>query len=306
MEDFYSPTNEEMRLIRQHYKTIHVLIDIYTDQGCTNYMGSIHGNLMSDQMNIDSSSTQRRTYSCTLVVDDSFLKVKNRKNHINHFDIDKESYIWIDRYFKIYYGIDSVKDINVENYVDNERVKIVGKTLYWLLGTFTLVSPNYNYSATTRTLSLSLADYMCLYDGTKNGQIDGSRVIGSLETEPQLRLNMSYNFKICAVAEYSDKTNPDGTRKVKSYMKMKDAILATLHMAGIATKAEYDSNSYKGANYEIQGYDYEEYQYVPSDQEFEPGQTYNDVWTKLRDLYSNYEYYFDATGRFIWREIPTG
>lgn len=97
----------------------------------------------------------------------------------------------------------------------------------------------------------------------------------------------------------SYQTNSDGTRIVKSRMKMKDAILATLFMAGIATEKEYNDSVYETDRYSVTGYDYEDYKYVPADMEFEPGQTYTDVWTKLAELYSNYEYYFDITGKFI-------
>ncbi len=44
---------------------------------------------------------------------------------------------------------------------------------------------------------------------------------------------------------------------------------------------------------------------IPYDLTFETGSTYADIWTKIRDLYDSWEYYFDADGTFIWRQIPT-
>lgn len=310
----YMPTDEEVRLIQQKYKNVYVIIEIYKDMACTSLLSIINGNLISDSLNVDSESIQRRTYSCNLVVDNQFMpsgETNNPRDTINHFKISPDSYIQIDRFIKVYYGIKANRPLNASDYENNNRVKVDGNILYWLVGSFTLVSPNYSYSATDRVLSLSCADFMCEFDGTKNGQITGEYVVGALETEEQLRLNMSYNFKICAVAEYatnadgSYQTNSDGTRIVKSRMKMKDAILATLFMAGIATEKEYNDSVYETDRYSVTGYDYEDYKYVPADMEFEPGQTYTDVWTKLAELYSNYEYYFDITGKFIWREIPT-
>ncbi|GLB26636.1 hypothetical protein LXJ15735_28770 [Lacrimispora xylanolytica] len=44
---------------------------------------------------------------------------------------------------------------------------------------------------------------------------------------------------------------------------------------------------------------------IPYDLTFETGSTYADIWTKIRDLYDSWEFYFDADGTFIWRQIPT-
>lgn len=44
---------------------------------------------------------------------------------------------------------------------------------------------------------------------------------------------------------------------------------------------------------------------IPYDLTFETGSTYADIWTKIRDLYDSWEFYFDVDGTFIWRKIPT-
>lgn len=44
---------------------------------------------------------------------------------------------------------------------------------------------------------------------------------------------------------------------------------------------------------------------IPYDLTFETGATYADIWTKIRDLYDSWEFYFDVDGTFIWRKIPT-
>lgn len=284
------------------------MIEIYGDMACTNLINTINGNLINDSLTVDSESKQRRTYNCNLVVDKSFISGANgrKRNSVDHFQIAPDSYIWMNRYIKVYYGVKSNHKIDISNYTNNTIVKIQGNIMYWLVGTFTFITPNYTYDATNRTLSLTCSDYMSLYDGTRNGQITGNKVIGQLETEPQLRMNMSYNFKICAVAEYADETNSDGTRKVKSYLKVKDAILATLWMAGIASDSEHDHLVYDGNNYSISGYDYADWMYIPYDMSFEPGQTWCDVWSKINELYPNHEFFFDRNGRFIWRDIPTG
>lgn len=44
---------------------------------------------------------------------------------------------------------------------------------------------------------------------------------------------------------------------------------------------------------------------IPYDLTFATGSTYADIWTKIRDLYDSWEFYFDVDGTFIWRKIPT-
>ncbi len=44
---------------------------------------------------------------------------------------------------------------------------------------------------------------------------------------------------------------------------------------------------------------------IPYDLTFATGSTYADIWQKIRDLYDSWEFYFDADGTFIWRQIPT-
>jgi len=43
---------------------------------------------------------------------------------------------------------------------------------------------------------------------------------------------------------------------------------------------------------------------VPYDLEFPTGTTYCEAWTRLCELYESWEFFFDADGTFIWREIP--
>ena len=101
----YIPTDEEVRLIQQKYKNVYVIVEIYKDMACTSLLSIINGNLVSDSLNVDSESIQRRTYSCNLVVDNQFMpsvETNNPRDKVNHFKISPDSYIWIDRFIKVY------------------------------------------------------------------------------------------------------------------------------------------------------------------------------------------------------------
>ena len=141
---YYSPTNQDIGLIRQTEKTVFVNIELLDKQ--FKILDTLQGNLLSDTLNVDSKSKQRRTYSCELHVTDPSLLIGNDKK------------IWIDKYIRVYYGIKGGP----------------GKSItWWLVGTFTYIDVDYSYNAAENTLSLSCADLMADFDGTKNGQISG-------------------------------------------------------------------------------------------------------------------------------------
>lgn len=141
---YYSPTSQDIRLIRQTEKTVFVRIQLMNRD--FKVLDSLEGSLISHSLNVDSKSRQRRTYSCELHVTDPSLL------------IGKDKKIWLDKYIRVYYGIRGGRNPSVS---------------WWLIGTFTYVDVDYSYNASSSTLSLSCADMMADFDGTKNGQIKG-------------------------------------------------------------------------------------------------------------------------------------
>ncbi len=136
--------NADFRLIQQTPKDVFVKVELLNKQ--FKILESLNTNLISDNLNVDSESKQRRTYSCNLhVTNSSFVVGEDRK-------------IWLDKYIRIYYGIKSIR---------------TGDITWWLIGTFTYIDMNYTYNSTDNTLSLSCGDLMSDYDGTKDGVIGG-------------------------------------------------------------------------------------------------------------------------------------
>lgn len=138
----YSPTQEDINIIKQQQKEVVVKVELLNKN--FKILESLEGNLISDNLNIDSESKQRRSYRCNLHVTDASFMVGNDKK------------IWIDKYIRVYYGVTS------------SRTK---ETLWYRIGTFTYINASYTYSATDNTLSLTCADIMADFDGTKNGQM---------------------------------------------------------------------------------------------------------------------------------------
>ena len=301
MGAYYVPSPLEISLLKQHTKNIHLKVELLNHD--FTLQDSLEGNLVSDTLNIESDSKQRRSYSCNLCVTDSTFLV----------GADKK--VWINKYIRVYYGIEpsNVKQLIAQyshkadalrakaskaSTTDEERVKLseqilkldndvirlerIGDCYWWLIGTFTYLNASYTYSGTDNSLSLQCADMMADFDGTKNGQI-------TVERKPDFATIETYNsstalkFVVYAVDPQTGEPN-----------KMIDMIEALCNEAGIE-------------NYRIQEYpDSGARDYVPYDLEFTDAVTYCDVWTQICDLYPGWEFFFDVDGTFIWRRIPSG
>lgn len=140
----YTPTHTELEIIKQREKDVYIYIELLNKD--FSILASLQGNLLSDTFNVNGEAKQRRSYTCQMhVTDSSFLLGEDKK-------------IWIDKYIRVYYGIRAIRTRKIN---------------YWLIGTYTYISADYTWSETENSLSLTCADIMADYDGTKNGEIDG-------------------------------------------------------------------------------------------------------------------------------------
>ena len=104
----------------------------------------IEGNLIDDNLSISRESDIRRTYSCTMHVSDST------------FDIGYGKRFFYDRLIRPYIGIKHNRS---------------GEIVYYLLGTFIFTDAGFSYNATTKTLSLTCNDLMCMLNGIMGGNL---------------------------------------------------------------------------------------------------------------------------------------
>lgn len=139
--------------------------------------------------------------------------------------------------------------------------------IWYQLGLFAYSSASYSYSGTENQLSITCPDLMSLYDGTLNGELSG---YGSSHTSSDNQNITAHGLLI-----------PQGE-------DMRSAIIATLKEAGIERYIVEEMNKE-----------------IPYDLEFDTGTTYADVWTKIKELYDSWEFFFDVDGTFIWRKVPT-
>lgn len=138
----YIVKQKDIELLMQSDKTLFYKIELLNEDMKT--IDLIEGNLISDSISIDSNSSIRRTYTCTLFVENST------------FILDRETKIFFDKLIKPYIGILHQRS---------------GEIQWYCLGVFLYSDLNYSYDVTNRTLQITCLDMMCLLDDKRKGQL---------------------------------------------------------------------------------------------------------------------------------------
>ncbi len=177
------------------------------------------------------------------------------------------------------------KDIRLSVGLYNPRTK---QYKYYPLGYYVYTDTSGTYDATNDNLTINCADFMKKLDGTKNGQL------GAL------------------IISYPAYKENEETGEVIEYNIIRNAVIETLEkLARITNHRIDDIGEYKG----IPEYNdaWEEYRKenettwntIPFDQEFSAGCSVLSILTTFRDLYPNYEMFFDMeTNTFICQLKP--
>ena len=140
---FY-PEQNDINILFQPSKQIYSKVEILNKD----YMpiSSVHGRLISDSYNVDSTSSVRRTYNCTLQIESPTL------------EFDKNNELWFDKYVRPYVGI-----------YDNKSKNII----WYLKGTYSTLNATHSFDASTNTLSVVCNDLMCRLTGDLDGKQTG-------------------------------------------------------------------------------------------------------------------------------------
>lgn len=265
-------TTRDLKIIQQRPLHIRVKIDVYDENNT--HLDQLECGMINAAFSISAESDVRRTASLTVT------PVKNKWLRLDH-----NSIIWMNRIIKLQIGI-------YDNHYRDWR--------WYQQGIYVFTNYGAQYDATNNTISLSLSDQWSNFDGSRNGQI------GSAET--------------ISFPAYDE--DPD-TGEVIQYHSIRDAIYATLTQLGKLKESQLqldDIGDYKGM--ERYNPDYLQYREesnvrlkdgsyaptwnaIPYDQEFSVGSTVASILTTFRDLYPNYEMYFDESGNFVCQMIPS-
>lgn len=176
---FY-PTQSDINLLFQPKKNIYSKVELLNKDFMV--IGNWEGDLLSDSFNMDTTSTCRRSYDCTLQVsDDSFL-------------IGKEKKIWFDKYVRVYVGIYSLRE---------------KKIIWYLKGTFSSLTASYTYNSQSKTLALQCNDLMCMLTGDIDGRQTGLNF--KIEAGQDIRTSIIGIIRVFGFNKYQV---PDLVRKV--------------------------------------------------------------------------------------------
>ncbi len=177
------------------------------------------------------------------------------------------------------------KDIRMFVGLYNPRSK---QHKYYPLGCYVYTDTSGTYDATTDNLTINCADFMKKLDGTKNGQL------GAL------------------IISYPAYKENEETGEVIEHNIIRNAVIETLEKLARITNHRIDDI---GEFYAMPEYNeaWEEYREknetwntIPFDQEFSAGCSVLSILTTFRDLYPNYEMFFDIeTNTFICQMVPS-
>lgn len=177
----------------------------------------------------------------------------------SHIDVNEESLIWLNKSLEIQIGI--------LNRRTNEY-KWYDQGLYYFTDTSS------TFDEVTNQLTVNCGDWWIKLDGTKNGQ-------------------MSALTTTIPAYEEDEEGNPT------KYNIIRDAIIKTAVQLGrieryqIDDFGEYYAMPQNNADYEAYRKKNDLWNAVPYDLEFSVGCNVADILIQLRDLYPNYELYFD-------------
>ena len=177
-----------------------------------------------------------------------------------HIKLTETSLLWLN------------KDIRISIGLLNRRTR---QYKFYPLGYYVYADTSGTYDAVTNSMAVNCSDFMKKLDGTKNGQLGA--------------LTISYP---------AYKENEE-TGEVIEYNIIRNAVIETLEkLAGITNHRIDDIGEYKGIpeyNEEWQQYreENETWNAIPSDQDFSAGCSILSILTTFRDLYPNYEMFFD-------------
>ena len=265
--------SRDLKIISHNIHEIRAKIEVINEKDGA-ILEQLECGIVNCSLSISADSDIRRTANLECI------PVKNKYLRLN-----KSSIIWMNRIIKIHIGI----------YDNRYRT-----WHYYPFGVFVFQNYGATYDPTTNTISLALVDLWSNFDASRNGEIGGAETI----------IFPAYEEDI-------------DTGEVIKYNYIRDAVITTLLQLGKLKESQLEIDEigeYKGMpDYNANYMEYREqskvpvkdgtlmptWNAIPFDQEFACGTTVAEILTTLRDLYPNYEMFFDENGNFICRMIPS-
>lgn len=220
------PTQTDYDLVQIKVRNAKIKVEVLNFDFQT--INSLEGKVIDGSISVDATSDIRRTCNLTLAIDKTDTMIYPGGG------------LWLDKFIKIYQGIDNPRNNN--------------ETIWWNMGIFLINNPNTVYNVNTKSVTFEGLDLMSKLTGRRNGQL------------------------------------PAVTTMVPVGSLISDVVKQIITQLG-----KFDKYIIKDAGYTI-----------PYDIKKDMGSTIYDLLAEIRDLYANWEMFFDVDGVFHWQQIPNG
>lgn len=185
--------------------------------------------------------------------------------------LKEDGIFWLNRILKIYMGIKC-----------ND-----GTIMWYSQGCYYISDADVSFDATNNILKLSCSDYMVTLNGIKNGNI------GALKTT--------------IPAYIEDKETGEVLRHNTIKEVMNQVIKQTTHVDKFIVDdvGEFKAMPEHNKNWAKYREEHPLWNALPNDLEFDAGCTVFSILSELKDIYPNFEMFFDVLGTLLVQMIPT-
>lgn len=293
------------KIYGQHNKTVYVNINILSWE--ERKLAEVQGQVISGSISVNGDSIIRRTANLSIKVTD---KAELYNNIESLFAINKKIFL----------------ETGIANGLRHIEKEYMNYPIIWFPhGTYIVQNYSISYDNSGITLSLSLADKMCLLNGDSGGVIPASVNFESIDTiGPDGDLHTNYqriNSIISEIVHHfgGEDINKiivnDIDNKIKQVLKWKgsnplylwvnnndskDCFYTTINAPRGLETSEWSRKKII-YNYDT-GYTYTDFVY-PGELSANPGDSVCTVLNKIKETLGNYEYFYDIFGNFIFQEI---
>ena len=266
-----------------------------------NPIQDIQGKVISGNLNLDASSSMRRTCNLTMYTEDT----ENDITSVNRL-------------------ISINKKVNIEIGFINSTDYYTDYDIIWFpLGVYVIINPSISHSTSGTVISLQLKDKMCLLNGECGGVIPASVVFHEQEdvdengnyviTQPTIYKIIQELVNHFGGEQLGKIIISDVDTRVKQVIKWTGSSPLYIYKTTQGGVTQYiptmdEAKAVSEGNYDVYysgrdvGYIYTDFTY-PGELIADGGQSVCDILDKIKDTLGNYEYFYDLDGNFVFQEI---
>lgn len=274
----------------------------------------IQGIAISGSVNLDGSSSMRRTATLSLFAEE---KENNLANVDHLFSVNKKCILELGIINKVHEYVYTEKDENGNvNHIKVNYQQMYGDIIWFPLGVYVMFNPSISHGMQGVTISMQLKDKMCLLNGDLGGEIHSAVEFSyqdqmvdinatSIEKNPVLIYNIIKQLVNHWGNEKLDRVIisevPLQIKKVVKWTGNEPIWLVNGDHGYELTTTEPDEYIRKFQSGRDMGFIFDDFVY-PGELTCNAGDTVTSVLDKIIGIMGNYEYFYDVFGNFVFRE----